>query len=279
MLASTDQANDVFEGGLGFDTLSYADATDAITVDFAVGSASGPQVGADSFSGFEGLIGGSAGDTLRDGAGSHVIHGGAGDDLVAAAMDGANDIFEGGEGRDVLSYSSATGAITFDFVAGSVAGAEIGADTISGFEAVIGGKGDDTFLVGVTPLVLSGGGGNDTFTFGDLIAGLGEREAKKLVHEIDDLDVGDRIVYKSFELRRLSGDGDNGASSSTDTQDAFTAAYENDDDRRPFRFRNETRDNEERTFIEVIGDAAQPDDIQFTIDVRGYQRFEFYEHA
>jgi Ca2+-binding RTX toxin-like protein len=306
VLASFDLDKDTFEGGLGNDTLSYAEATEAVVVNFALGSAGGLQIGTDVISGFEGVIGGigddvlTAGeqalvimagggadivsggvgnDHLSDGEGADVVNGGGGNDVVLASIDAANDSFDGGVSFDTLSYASATAAIVFDLVTGTASSAASGTDTIANFEAVIGGKGDDLFLVGIKPLVMTGGEGEDAFTFGDMLADLGNQEAAHLVHQIDDLDVGDRIIYKSFELLRLAGDQDVAATSGTDTQDAFIAAYGTDEDNRPFRFRNETHNDEKHTYIDVIGDSTQMEDVLFTIDVRGYQRFEYYEHA
>lgn len=315
VLAANDQADDVFAGGEGFDTLTYAGATEGVTIDFAVGSSMGAQIGHDFFSGFEAMAsgagadllqaatsgtvlmagsgadvlnGGSGNDTLlgedgadrlNDGGGVDLVNGGEGDDIAFASIDAANDAFDGGEGFDTISYATATESIVFDLVIGAASSASSGSDKISGFEAVIGGKGDDTFLVGVTPLVMRGGEGEDTFTFVDFVADLENQEAARLIHQIEDLDVGDRIVYKSFELRRLSGDDADESSAGASGQDAFAAVYEAEDDKRPFRFRNERRDDEERTYIDVVGDTTQPDGVQFTIDVRGHHRFDFEQHA
>ena len=80
----------------------------------------------------------------------------------------------GGLGFDRVAYSDATGAITVNMAAGTVSGAGVGSDTLSGVEGVVGSDFADTFdatgftgnsSIAGTPIGFNefeGGGGNDT---------------------------------------------------------------------------------------------------------------------
>lgn len=80
VLAAADTANDVYDGGAGHDTLSYATATLSVTVDLARGNARGQDIGSDLIDSFEKIIGGSGDDHLISGSGSVSMTGGRGRD-------------------------------------------------------------------------------------------------------------------------------------------------------------------------------------------------------
>ena len=111
------------------------------------------------------LQGGDGNDVLSDGLGSDTVKGDAGDDHVVAAADAADDVYDGGAGRDTLDYSTATKSVTADLGAGTVEGSETGHDAIAGFEAIIGGSGDDRISAGSTAVAMSGGAGNDVLVW------------------------------------------------------------------------------------------------------------------
>jgi Ca2+-binding RTX toxin-like protein len=200
---SADSTADQFDGGEGEDLLDYAALHAGVVVDLAAGTASGAEIGADTVIAIEDVTGsagndvlggdeaanrlsGGAGDDhisgeggddlLSDGAGMDAVQGGAGDDHVVAAADGEADHFDGGEGHDLLDYSASTARVTVDLGAGTVSGDDSGADSISGFEAVQGGSGDDMLTGDDGDNQLSGGDGADTLTDGagvDVVEGGG----------------------------------------------------------------------------------------------------------
>ena len=172
--------NDTLIGGRGNDSISYesmGDASQGVTVDLGAGTSAGA-AGIDSFTGFEGIIGGSGNDSLLGDTGNNWLEGRRGDDTL-----------NGGIGQDTLSYADlinpipppgggqwfspsnrTTQAVTVDLAAGTVSGAA-GNDIFTGFEAAIGGMGNDSllgddnnnFLDGsIGNNTLAGGGGNDT---------------------------------------------------------------------------------------------------------------------
>ncbi|WP_408999451.1 calcium-binding protein [Tistrella bauzanensis] len=87
---------DTLDGGTGIDTASYEDATGAIIVDLALGTASD----GDTLISIENLIGGSAGDTLTGSTAANQIEGRDGDDVIDGGS--GNDTLLGGAGDDVL---------------------------------------------------------------------------------------------------------------------------------------------------------------------------------
>jgi Ca2+-binding RTX toxin-like protein len=64
-------ANNVINGGAGFDTVDYSGVTAALTINLAAGTASGD--GTDTLTGIENARGGSGNDTLTAFAGANVV--------------------------------------------------------------------------------------------------------------------------------------------------------------------------------------------------------------
>jgi Ca2+-binding RTX toxin-like protein len=114
------------------------------------------------------LEGGSGADMLTGGDGDDTVDAGSGDDLIVGGHGGGDDAYVGGEGVDTVRYASATSPVVVDLAAGTASGADIGNDTLTGIENVIGGAGDDVFVLssitsGLPDSIYDGGGGIDTF--------------------------------------------------------------------------------------------------------------------
>src|SRR5215470_10578259 len=110
------------------------------------------------------LIGTADNDTINGLDGNDVLDGGAG-----------NDTLNGGLGIDLARYTNATGGITANLTAGTVTGAGIGTDTLTGIEQIRGSSFADVYIAtgfkasaspqpGTSPLFneFEGMGGNDT---------------------------------------------------------------------------------------------------------------------
>ncbi|MGB3389784.1 MAG: cadherin-like domain-containing protein [Pseudaminobacter sp.] len=255
-----DDGNDHIDGGEGNDLLSGGNGDDVV-----IGGAGDDVI--DGGSGNDLIEGGDGNDVLTDGAGEDIVLGGKGNDTVVAALDGEDDIYDGGEGCDVLDYSATTEGITVDLVNGKASGVEIGEDTISGFETVVGGQGDDHFIAGSTPTVLIGGGGENTFEFPPMET---TGAAEPIIHEIMDFRVGDRIRMSKYDLFEKILD---------EMEDRFEDIYGDDfdDDDIPIRVNHEWVENMKRTVIEA--DLNRDTIYETTITMHGHHVLVIVETA
>jgi Ca2+-binding RTX toxin-like protein len=137
--------------------------------------------GSDALNGLDGkdhLAGGGADDALEGGGGNDSIFGGAGDDLIVGGSGAGDDHHTGGSGIDLVRYTSAVSDIVVDLAAGKANGREIGSDTLSEIEQVIGGQGDDYIHGSRAANYLDGYKGSDTIEGGNgddtLIGGAGK---------------------------------------------------------------------------------------------------------
>ena len=216
VIGDADQAADSYDGGEGDDLIDYSAVTSSVSVDLVEGEASGAEIGTDAIAGFEAVATGSGDDTVTgsdadeaiatgagddtvaDGGGSDAVDTGAGDDIVKAALDTVADTYQGGEGRDTLDYSTTLSGVYIDLNEKTATGLEIGTDQVAGFEAIVGGAGNDTFVVvSETPVSLTGGEGEDVFEFQ---AATVDNAAGAVVHDILDFMVGDRLKVDKYEI-------------------------------------------------------------------------------
>jgi Ca2+-binding RTX toxin-like protein len=148
----------------GVETLQFADGVADFAPPSSAGASESGTSGSDSLVGAGGddtLSGGAGDDTLVGGDGNDSVAGGAGNDLIVAGHGGGNDLYDGGPGIDTIRYASATKTVTVDLAAGTGSGPEVGHDTISNVENVIGGSGNDSIAGDAGANQLTGGDGND----------------------------------------------------------------------------------------------------------------------
>ncbi|UDM53020.1 VCBS domain-containing protein [Cupriavidus sp. MP-37] len=153
--------DDTLDGGAGIDMLDLSDASSGLT--FALMQGSGTLVnlssvglGSDTYSNMEGVIGSRFNDSLTGSTANDILRGGAG-----------NDTLDGGAGIDLLDFSDAAGAINFTLVQGSgvasvnLSAVNLGTDSYTRMEGVIGSAFNDTITGSSGNDVLRGGAGND----------------------------------------------------------------------------------------------------------------------
>lgn len=116
---------DRFEGGAGVDTVSYEDSTEGLSASLGWGPQSGIAL-YDTYIDIENLRGSHFNDVLQGDWGDNILEGGAGDDFI-----------QGGAGADILYGGLASG----------LDGEAPQNDTL------IGGDGDDTYVVNAPGLV------------------------------------------------------------------------------------------------------------------------------
>lgn len=153
--------DDVYDGGAGFDHVSYPLVLGGVSVDLAV---EGPQQtgdGEDSFAAVEGVIGSSFDDTILGTEAANVIKAGGGDDTVDGR--GGDDLLSGSTGTDTLTYADAPAGVVVDLGAGTVSGGG-GKDSLGldDFENLIGSPFADTLTGSEAANRIVGLGGLDT---------------------------------------------------------------------------------------------------------------------
>jgi Ca2+-binding RTX toxin-like protein len=292
VVAAADGDDDVYVGNAGVDTLDYSASTAGITVDVALGTARGADIGQDRIAGFEQFIGGSGDDTMSasatsvtmngadgndtlnggdgndvivDGGGSDAVSAGSGDDRIAAAADAANDSYDGGSGQDTLTYATARLSVTVDLGRGRADGQDIGHDLIAGFERIIGGSGDDRMIGGSTSVSMTGGSGRDKFEF----QRSDDEPDAMVVRKITDFTVGDRIVAATYEIGYLREEG-----ADSTISDLFEDIYlTGENNHRPVRFHFEQMGEDQFTVVDVH-DRPEVDDF-FSIEVAGHHQLQF----
>jgi Ca2+-binding RTX toxin-like protein len=279
IVVAIDTENDTYDGGSGIDTLDISSTSQSLEVDLQSQEASGADIGTNSIIGVERVIAGSGDDSLSGssadeelfgGAGNDVLcgeggadnlQGGTGNDQIVASLDAAPDTYDGGAGSDTLDLSFATMSVEVDFTRGVARGDEIGIDTVRDFEKVLGGQGDDLFIIGEQSTIIKGGGGHNTFVYSATIATTDMPEA---IHEILDFMVGDNIRIEEFELFR------------NDAPDSFQQQYgdDNSNSEGPIRIRHDKVAELERTYVEADLNA---DDV-YEISIALYGNFSMSLH-
>jgi Ca2+-binding RTX toxin-like protein len=143
---------DLLDGGLGSDTASFAGNASAVTATLngvTDGTATIGGLAIATLRSIENLTGSANADTLTGDANANVIEGGLG-----------NDILDGGLGVDTVAFSGAT-AVTVNLATLTATG--LGSDTITNFENVRTGSGNDSVTGDSNDNIFFDGGGNDTY--------------------------------------------------------------------------------------------------------------------
>jgi Ca2+-binding RTX toxin-like protein len=140
-----EHGHDTIHGDAGDDKLDGGDGDDIIL----------GQAGADE------LIGGLGNDVLGGGREGDVVRANDGNDRVLGDADQAADLYDGGAGADTLDYTAVLNGSTIDLAEGTAFSDEIGSDTISNFEVLLAGAGQDEIQGSEGAEEIHGNGGND----------------------------------------------------------------------------------------------------------------------
>jgi Ca2+-binding RTX toxin-like protein len=87
--------------------------------------------------------------------------------------------------------------VSIDLNSGAATGVEIGDDSISAFENVVGGQGNDVFVAGSDAVRFTGNGGNNEFVFGAISD---QPEQPIVLYEIIDFKPGDLIKMSKYDI-------------------------------------------------------------------------------
>ncbi len=132
--------NDLIDGGDGTDTITYANAAAGATINLYASTASDGDGGTDTLIAIENITGSGYNDTLIGNSGNNVLN--------------------GGNGTDTVSYAYASGAVGANLSTGTATGD--GTDTLTSIENLTGSAYGDTLTGDSNANVLTGGDGNDT---------------------------------------------------------------------------------------------------------------------
>ncbi len=178
--------NDSLDGGAGSNTVSYIDATGAVTVNLGTVAAQNTGgAGTDTLANFTSIQGSAFDDTLTGTAAANYIGGNGGNDFMRGLA--GNDTFDGGIGAsDMVAYDndSLTGgnaAVVVNLSASSVNfGGVVAAgtardgfgntDTLINIQEARGGAANDTLVGGAGYNFFQGRGGADTYDGGNSTA-------------------------------------------------------------------------------------------------------------
>jgi Ca2+-binding RTX toxin-like protein len=187
-----------------------------ISIEYITGSSANDKLTGNNL--FHQLDGGNGDDTLTGGTGSSTLKGNGGNDIIIASA-GANEIYNGGDDKDTLSFANfaANTSVTVNLAAGSHDVTGIDNLTIANFEILIGGKGNDT-LIGnsASATNIDGGAGNDTITGGSIVdtlkGGAGNDtfvfvDANQGKDNFTDFTNGDKLQINSTAFSGLPGAG------------------------------------------------------------------------
>ncbi|MBO9590913.1 calcium-binding protein, partial [Devosia sp.] len=257
-----DDGNDTISGGTGDDILFGGNGNDIINGDEGNDTIIAG-LGNDTVLGGQGddvIYGNDGNDTLAGNDGNDIINGGQGDDVLSPGS--GDDHVDGGEGFDTLDYSESEEDIVVDFVASLATGDSIGTDTFRNIEAAIGGSGNDTFFIGTTATVITGGRGDDLFIF--TVIDETPLLSRQLVHEILDFVVGDRIRVADYDISRKAA-----RTEEERFEDFYDELDDGDRDDLPIRVRYERYDDVDHSIIEA--DVDGDDFYEIAIRVDGIQ--------
>lgn len=145
--------NDTIDGGANgpfVDTVDYAGAATGVDVNLATGAATDGEGGTDVLIGIEAVNGTDHADTLTGDAGMNWFRPYGGDDVV-----------DGGAGRDVVFYESASSGVVVNLQLGFASGIGIGTDVLTSIEAAHGSPYDDEVTLANVGGYVFGRAGND----------------------------------------------------------------------------------------------------------------------
>lgn len=110
--------------------------------------------------GDDSMYGAAGNDFMYGGADDDILFGGFGDDTLNGGT-GA-DVLDGHDGIDTLDYSGSSGAVTVNLATNTASGGDATGDTISNFENIFGGDGNDNLTGDNNTNAIEGGAGADT---------------------------------------------------------------------------------------------------------------------
>ena len=145
-----DSGADLIDGGADKDAASYADSSEAVSINLATLTLSGGDAEGDTLSSIENLIGSDNNDILIGDSNNNVLEGGGGADTL-----------DGGVGEDKASYVDSEAGVNVNLATQTFSGGDAEGDTISNIKNLIGSDEDDTLIGDDRDNILEGIEGDD----------------------------------------------------------------------------------------------------------------------
>lgn len=152
---------DTIDGGVGNDTALYSQSANGVTVNLALGTASGGDAAGDVLTSIENLTGSDFADNLVGNLLANTLLGGLGNDVLNGG--GGADLLDGGNGNDWAYYTTSSEAVTVNLENGTGSGGDAEGDTLISIERVYGSNHNDTFVGNAENNHIYGADGNDNF--------------------------------------------------------------------------------------------------------------------
>jgi Ca2+-binding RTX toxin-like protein len=170
--AGTDQ----FDGGLGFDFVSYFNSTGAVTVNLGLNRLNGGQAAGETYTSVEGVFGSRFSDNIVGDNNANALFGGDGADVLfglggsdVLKGDGGADRLNGGWGQDTIDGGAGNDTLTGEAGADRfVFGTGWGHDRITDYQRGIDQKLDFTGVAGLdsfSQLAITSGAAGALVTF------------------------------------------------------------------------------------------------------------------
>ncbi len=159
--ATIDDGDDTYTGGEGTDLLDLSKTFAGASVDLRSGSSTSAETGTDLLSGIENVRGSKGNDTIVSDDAANILHGEAGNDTFVMCADGVDDHVNGGHGSDTADYGEVTMAISADLETGVANGEDIGTDSLTSIENLLGTSAGDQLSGNSADNEITGNGGND----------------------------------------------------------------------------------------------------------------------
>jgi Ca2+-binding RTX toxin-like protein len=151
---------DSVDGGDGSDMVSFADLAQFVRVELDAGTAvTGGET--NTLTGVENVTGSIFGDVLQGDASGNRLRGLGDYDWFLGS--GGNDSYDGGSGRDMMSYVYSPDAVTLNLETGSGTAGQAAGDTYTSIERVTGSVHGDLIYGGTAEEDFRGIGGYDWF--------------------------------------------------------------------------------------------------------------------
>ena len=189
--------------------------------------------------------------------------------MIVATPDRVSDQFDGGEGVDRIDYSAATEDLEIDLAAGHATGIEIGQDSISGFEHVTAGAGNDLIRFGAHPVTVAGGAGQNRFEFRTNETGGAATVGPQIRMEIQDFKVGDHLKVSNWDILHGTAEAHEDYDDHV-FEDGAAAEV-------PIRYRVERLDDIDKTIVEANLDGDESYEISFALS--GHHSLIIHENA